>query len=180
MAITVRTNSAAGNALTDLNKTSRALSRSFERISSGLRISRAADDAAGLGVAENLRASSSSAVVAGRNINDGMSIIAEIEIVIVTMHESAVAASLAVHLVAHRTSAMIEASLLAVGAAVVNDMIPVITYAMVVTVVTGQNAIVDPMVTTTARASRTSVLSMKAITVQLVQVHLRRLTAALW
>ena len=110
---------------------------------------------------------------------DGMSIIAEIEIVIVTMHESAVAASLAVHLVAHRTSAMIEASRLAVGAAVVNDMIPVITYAMVVTVVTGQNAIVDPMVTTTARASRTSVLSMKAITVQLVQVHLRRLTAAL-
>ena len=107
-------------------------------------------------------------------------IIAAIEVVIVTMHESAVAASLAVHLVAHRTSAMIEASRLAVGVAVVNDMIPVITYAMVVTVVTGQNAIVDPMVTTTARASRTSVLSMKAITVQLVQVHLRRLTAALW
>ena len=97
MAITVRTNSAAGNALTELNKTSRALSRSFERISSGLRISRASDDAAGLGVAENLRASSASAVVAGRNINDGMSIIAiaegasnEVANILVRMRELAV------------------------------------------------------------------------------------------
>jgi len=93
----VRTNSAAGNALTELNKTSRALSRSFERISSGLRISRASDDAAGLGVAENLRASSASAVVAGRNINDGMSIIAiaegasnEVANILVRMRELAV------------------------------------------------------------------------------------------
>lgn len=97
MAITVRTNSAAGNALTQLNKNSRALSRSFERISSGLRISRAADDAAGLGVAENLRASSASSVVAGRNINDGMSIIAiaegasnEVANILVRMRELAV------------------------------------------------------------------------------------------
>ena len=112
---------------------------------------------------------------------DGMSIIAEvvIVIVIVIMRESAVAAPLAVRLVAHRTSAMIEASRLAVGAAVVTDMIPVIKYAMVVTVVTGQNAIDDPMVTATARASRTSVPSMRAITVRIVQVHLRQLTAAL-
>jgi len=62
-----------GQALTDLSKTSRALGRSFERISSGKRIARAADDAAGLGVAENLRAASTSASVAARNTNDGIS-----------------------------------------------------------------------------------------------------------
>jgi len=76
MAITVKTNTAVGQALTDLSKTSRALSRSFEKISSGKRIARASDDAAGLGVAENLRAAGTSAVVAARNTNDGISVIA--------------------------------------------------------------------------------------------------------
>lgn len=79
MAITVKTNVAANGALNDLNRTTRALSRNFERISSGLRISRAADDAAGLGVAESLRADAASAKVAARNINDGISIIAVAE-----------------------------------------------------------------------------------------------------
>ncbi len=100
MAITVRTNAAAGRALTDLNKTSRSLSRSFERISSGLRISRAADDAAGLGVAENLRAQSTSATVAARNTNDGISAITvaegatnEVSNLLVRMRELAVQSS---------------------------------------------------------------------------------------
>ncbi len=52
MAITVKNNTAAGTALKDLNRTSRALSRSFERISSGLRISRAAEAACGAKMAE--------------------------------------------------------------------------------------------------------------------------------
>jgi len=97
MAITVRTNTSAGQALTVLNKTSRALGRSFERISSGKRIARAADDAAGLGVAENLRAASSSATVAARNTNDGVSVIAiaegatnEVSNILVRMRELAV------------------------------------------------------------------------------------------
>jgi flagellin len=97
MAITVKTNTSASNALTALNRTSRALSRSFERISSGLRISRAADDAAGLGVAENLRAAHTSATVASRNVNDGISIIAvaegatnEVSNILVRMRELAV------------------------------------------------------------------------------------------
>jgi len=79
VAITVKSNTTASNALKDLNRTSRALSRSFERISSGERITRAADDAAGLGVAENLRASSASSAVAMRNTNDGMSIVSVAE-----------------------------------------------------------------------------------------------------
>jgi len=97
MAITVKTNTAVGQALTDLSKTSRALSRSFEKISSGKRIARAADDAAGLGVAENLRAASSSAAVAARNTNDGISVIAiaegatnEVGNILVRMRELAV------------------------------------------------------------------------------------------
>jgi len=100
MAINVRTNVAAGGALGDLNKTTRALGRSFERISSGLRIARAADDAAGLGVAENLRAASTSATVAARNINDGLSAISvaegatnEVSNILIRMRELAVQGS---------------------------------------------------------------------------------------
>lgn len=97
MPLTVKSNTSATHALNELNKTTRALSRNFERISSGLRISRAADDAAGLGVAENLRAASQSAMVAMRNINDGISIIAvaegaagEVADILVRMRELAV------------------------------------------------------------------------------------------
>lgn len=79
MALTVRTNATAESALTNLNRTSRALQRNFERLSSGKRISRAADDAAGLGAAERLHASTTSADVAARNVNDGISIISVAE-----------------------------------------------------------------------------------------------------
>jgi len=79
MAITVKSNTAVNNALNQLGKTTRALSRNFEKISSGLRIARAADDAAGLGVAENLKAAHSSADVAARNINDGISVVSVAE-----------------------------------------------------------------------------------------------------
>ena len=75
MALTVNTNTASMNALNNLNQTSRSLAGSFSRISSGLRITSAADDAAGLGVAENLDASERSARQAMRNTNDGMSLI---------------------------------------------------------------------------------------------------------
>lgn len=55
-ALTVNTNVASLNAQRQLAKTQEALSKSFERLSSGLRINDAADDAAGLGVSEDLRA----------------------------------------------------------------------------------------------------------------------------
>jgi flagellin len=76
MALTVRTNTASTFALNSLNRTSRALQGSFERIASGKRIASGADDAAGLGVAENLKADAASATVAARNANDGISMIA--------------------------------------------------------------------------------------------------------
>ena len=79
MALTVNTNTASTTALYNLNRTSRSLAGSFQRISSGLRISEAKDDAAGLGVAEALDASEKSARVAMRNTNDGMSLISVAE-----------------------------------------------------------------------------------------------------
>jgi flagellin len=75
MALTVNTSVPTLNAINNLAKTQRSLSGSFERISSGMRIAKAADDAAGLGVATNLQAQSSSGKQAMRNTNDGISII---------------------------------------------------------------------------------------------------------
>ncbi len=75
MAIRVNTNTAANSAITKLGQTGRSLSKSFQRISSGLRIVRAADDAAGLGVAESLKVSYDSSRVAQRNIGDGISVV---------------------------------------------------------------------------------------------------------
>ena len=79
MALTVNTNVSAIRATTQLGKTTRSLSDSFARLSSGLRINKAADDAAGLGVAENLDNVSRSARVAARNANDGVSVISTAE-----------------------------------------------------------------------------------------------------
>ncbi len=75
MALTVNTNTASLNAINNLNETSRALKGTYARISSGLRISRAADDAAGLGVAESLDAQIASGRQCMRNTNDGISIV---------------------------------------------------------------------------------------------------------
>ena len=75
MSMTVRTNVASIQAAGSLAKTNKALSTSLERISSGLRINRAADDAAGLGVATNLETDTLSQKQGMRNANDGISII---------------------------------------------------------------------------------------------------------
>lgn len=79
MAIVVNTNTASNNAINQLNQNNRGLMDSFRRISSGLRITKAADDAAGMGVAENLDASVRSLRQAARNTNDGISVIATAE-----------------------------------------------------------------------------------------------------
>ena len=75
MALTVNTNLTSMSSVNSLNRTQSALSNTFGRISSGLRINRAADDAAGFAVAENLDATSRSLDVAARNANDGISMI---------------------------------------------------------------------------------------------------------
>ena len=75
MGINIRTNLPALGAQRNLDVASNKLNNSYQRLSSGLRINRASDDAAGLAIAENLKAGSSTATVAIRNANDGISVI---------------------------------------------------------------------------------------------------------
>jgi len=75
MAVTINTNIASLNAQRRLGHSTGQLERSFERLSSGLRIVRASDDAAGLAVADSLRADQRIATVAVRNANDGISMV---------------------------------------------------------------------------------------------------------
>jgi flagellin len=75
MSMTVRTNIASMQAAGQLGRTQKNLSRTLGRISSGMRITQAADDAAGLGVATALETSVISTRQAMRNANDGISII---------------------------------------------------------------------------------------------------------
>ena len=75
MSMTVRTNVASMQASGQLGKTTSQLSKTLERISSGYRINRAADDAAGLGVATALETDTISQNQGIRNANDGISII---------------------------------------------------------------------------------------------------------
>lgn len=76
MAITLGTNVASLNTQRRLQVTSSSLTNTFERLSSGQRINRASDDAAGLAIADTLRADQRIATVAIRNANDGISTIA--------------------------------------------------------------------------------------------------------
>ena len=75
MALTVNTNMAAMAAANTLNNTQGALSNTLARVSSGLRVTKAADDAAGQAVATNLSAQARSGRQAIRNANDGISVI---------------------------------------------------------------------------------------------------------
>lgn len=79
MALTVNTNVGALKAVGQLNKTQSSLGNTLGRISSGLRVNKAADDAAGLAVATNLNTIARSGKQAMRNANDGISIIATAE-----------------------------------------------------------------------------------------------------
>jgi flagellin len=75
MSLAVNTNVPSLNAQRQLSTSSDALRRSFERLSSGLRINSAADDAAGLAIADRLRADVRISSQAIRNANDGISAI---------------------------------------------------------------------------------------------------------
>lgn len=71
----INTNVAAIRGAHAVAKSSMALNGNFERLSTGLRINSAADDAAGLGVSESLRAEVRGMQQAMRNTNDGISVI---------------------------------------------------------------------------------------------------------
>ena len=73
MPLVINTNTSSAEAQRNLNRNQAGLARSFQRLSSGFRINRAADDAAGLGVSESLKARISSFRVAERNTNNAIS-----------------------------------------------------------------------------------------------------------
>lgn len=75
MALNIRTNIASLNAQKSVTQASGKLQQAYERLSSGLRINHASDDAAGLAIAEGLKVESRIASVGIRNANDGISII---------------------------------------------------------------------------------------------------------
>ena len=75
MGLRVNTNVASINAQRNLANVSGRLSTNFRRLSTGLRISTAADDAAGLAISERLRSQVRSLEQAKRNANDGISLV---------------------------------------------------------------------------------------------------------
>ena len=76
MAITIGSNIASLQAQRRLAQASSSLGTTYERLSSGQRINKASDDAAGLAIADSLKANQRVASVAIRNANDGISTIA--------------------------------------------------------------------------------------------------------
>ncbi|WP_432396832.1 flagellin [Pseudarthrobacter sp. L19] len=72
MGMQINTNLAANNAYRNLSNTQNDLSKSLEKLSSGLRINRAGDDAAGLALSEGLKSQIGGLTVAARNAQDGI------------------------------------------------------------------------------------------------------------
>lgn len=75
MGLRVNTNVASINAQRSLYNTTNTLSKSLEKLSSGLRINRAGDDAAGLAISEGLKSDIRALQQASRNAADGISMI---------------------------------------------------------------------------------------------------------
>jgi len=74
MALAINTNIAALNAQRNLGKTQGMLTKSLQRLSSGLRINSAKDDAAGFAIANRMNAQTRGLNQAVRNVNDGISL----------------------------------------------------------------------------------------------------------
>jgi flagellin len=75
MSLRIQNNVEALTAHRSLNQTSDKIAKSMERLSSGYRINRAADDAAGLSISERMRSQINGLAQANRNIQDGVSMV---------------------------------------------------------------------------------------------------------
>ena len=75
MSLRIQSNVEALGAHRNLNETSSKIAKSMERLSSGYRINRAADDAAGLAISERMRSQVRGLGQASRNIQDGVSLV---------------------------------------------------------------------------------------------------------
>src|ERR671921_1955099 len=74
MGLRINQNTDAFNSYRNLSVTDGQMSKSLEKLSSGFRINRAADDAAGLAISEGLRSQVGGLKVAVRNAQDGVSV----------------------------------------------------------------------------------------------------------
>ena len=74
MAATINTNIASVNAQRNLALSGQSLNTTMQRLSSGLRVNSAKDDAAGLAIAERMNTQVKGLTVASRNANDGISL----------------------------------------------------------------------------------------------------------
>ena len=86
MALSINQNVAAFNAYRNLSVTQGDLSKSLEKLSSGYRINRAADDAAGLAISEGLRSQVNGLKQASRNAQDGISVVQTAEGALTEVH----------------------------------------------------------------------------------------------
>lgn len=86
MGLQIATNVSALNSYRNLSSNQNDVSKSLEKLSSGLRINRAADDAAGLAISEGLRSQVNGLNVAARNAQDGISVIQTAEGALTEVH----------------------------------------------------------------------------------------------
>jgi flagellin len=86
MGLRINTNTDAINAYRNLSVTQGQMSKSLEKLSSGFRINRAADDAAGLAISEGLRSQVGGLKVAARNAQDGISVVQTAEGALTEVH----------------------------------------------------------------------------------------------
>jgi flagellin len=75
MSLRINSNIAAVNAYRNLSSTDKAMKNSLEKLSSGLRINRAADDASGLSISQGLQSQIGGLQVAARNAQDGINVV---------------------------------------------------------------------------------------------------------
>jgi flagellin len=86
MGMSVNNNIAAMNSYRNLSVTDSQMGKSLEKLSSGFRINRAADDAAGLAISEGLRSQIGGLKVAVRNTQDGISVVQTTEGALTEVH----------------------------------------------------------------------------------------------
>lgn len=86
MGMTINTNLMASNAYLNLNKTQTDMANSMAKLSSGLRINTAADDAAGLAISQGLQSQVTGSQVASRNAQDGINVIQTAEGALTEVH----------------------------------------------------------------------------------------------
>jgi flagellin len=86
MGLRINQNTDAFNSYRNLSVTQGQMSKSLEKLSSGFRINRAADDAAGLAISEGLRSQVGGLKVAVRNAQDGVSVVQTAEGALTEVH----------------------------------------------------------------------------------------------